>query len=745
VARHKDGGHEKGGLRANASRLTAAGLLGLLAREPVPPSFRELLSLTESFDPVSRKQLRMLVRGMLRTGELIEDLQGRYHGAARAGRDATALVGLLEARGRELSFLDHAVERTRGARLRPGDRVEAVVQGDRASILRVLEYSPEPIVGELRVRGRHAWVESLSPDYRGRVTLEEPPRLGVDGNTVAVRVIGEDRHGLVGEVTAVVSDRAGGAAGTAPLAGGAAHAAETLLASHRVPVEWAEAVLRAAARLPKQVQPGRHRDRQDLAGIPLVTIDGETAKDFDDAVYAERRRGGWRLVVAIADVAHYVKPGSPLDQSAWERGTSVYLPDRVIPMLPEVLSNGLCSLRPQEPRLALVCDMQVTPKGNVTRFEFYEAVIRSWQRLTYTRVQEFLDAGALDVEPQVQESLRALKAVHDALRLAREQRGALDFDTHEAVLELADGHVSAIHPVTRLDAHRLIEEAMIAANVSAARFLEGAGRPGMYRIHEVPDRDKSEQLRQGLAYAGIRLGKGELTPKVVHEALATLGDRPDRWIYEMLALRAMTQAVYSPANKGHFGLALERYMHFTSPIRRYADLVVHRAIKAALQGTDAGMTDDWLVATGEHISTAERRAESVAWGVEGWLKCEYVAARIGEEFDGVVMGVTDFGLFVELTGYYVQGLLHISELGSDYFRYSSTGMSLVGDRSGRRFGLGDRLRVRLVDVQPSVGKIDLVLVGDAGGRSDRRGKGDHAKGRGERGREADRASKGRRR
>jgi len=270
----------------------------------------------------------------------------------------------------------------------------------------------------------------------------------------------------------------------------------------------------------------------------------------------------------------------------------------------------------------------------------------------------------------------------------------------------------------------------------------------MYRIHEVPDRDKSEQLRQGLAYAGIRLGKGELTPKIVHEALATLGDRPDRWIYEMLALRAMTQAVYSPANKGHFGLALERYMHFTSPIRRYADLVVHRASKAALDGTDAGMTDDWLVATGEHISPAARRAESVAWGVEGWLKCEYVAARIGEEFDGVVMGVTDFGLFVELTGYYVQGLLHISELGSDYFRYSSTGMSLVGDRSGRRFGLGDRLRVRLVDVQPSVGKIDLVLVGDSGGRSDRRGsrgKGDRTKGREERGRETAPGSKGRRR
>ncbi|MBX3707197.1 MAG: ribonuclease R [Pseudomonadales bacterium] len=704
-----------------SGRLSAAALIECLVREPAPPTFRDLLALTGSFDALARKHLRLLVRGMVRTGELIEDLQGRFHVAARTGRDSAALVGVLESSGRDLTFAGVAVERTRGMRLRPGDRVEAVVQGDRASILRVLAYAERPIVGELRIRGREAWVDSLSPDYRGRVALDGPPAQGADGNTVTVRVVGEDRDGLVGEVSGVLSTRAG-----------AAHAAETLLASHGVPVEWPEAVLRAAARLPKQVQPHRHRDRRSLVDVPLVTIDGETAKDFDDAVYAERQRGGWRLVVAIADVAHYVKAGAPLDQSAWERGTSVYLPDRVIPMLPEALSNGLCSLRPHEPRLALVCEMRVTPRGNVTKFEFYEAVIRSWQRLTYTRVQEFLDAGALDVEAPVQASLRELKAVYDVLRSAREARGALDFDTHEAALELHDGHVSAIHPVSRLDAHRLIEEAMIAANVCAARFLEGAGRPGMYRVHEPPDRDKSEQLRQALAYAGIRLGKGEFTPKLVHEALSGLGERPDRWIFEMLALRAMTQAVYSPANKGHFGLALERYMHFTSPIRRYADLVVHRAIKATLHGADAGMSDDWLVATGQHISMAERRAESVGWGVEGWLKCEYIAGRIGEEFDGVVMGVTDFGLFVELTGFYVQGLLHISELGADYFRYSSTGMSLVGDRSGRRFGLGDRLRVRLVDVQPALGKVDLLLAGTAKSSADR-GKSERSNGRHEKG------------
>jgi ribonuclease R len=326
-------------------------------------------------------------------------------------------------------------------------------------------------------------------------------------------------------------------------------------------------------------------------------------------------------------------------------------------MLPEALSNGLCSLKPKEPRLAMVCDMRVTAKGNVTRFEFYEALIRSWQRLTYTRAQEFLDAGVLDVEPEVLQSLRELKAVYGALRAARELRGALDFDTHETELELEDGHIKAIHPVTRLDAHRLIEEAMISANVCAARFLEAAGQPALYRVHEQPDAEKTEQLRQALAFAGIRLARGDLTPKLVHEALAQLGDRPDRWIFEMLTLRSMNQAVYSPDNLGHYGLALPRYMHFTSPIRRYADLVVHRAIKAVLKGEDPGLGEDWLAVTGAHISSTERRADDVAWGVAGWLKCEYVAERIGEEFDGVVMGVTEFGLFVDLRGYYVQGLV----------------------------------------------------------------------------------------
>ncbi|MEQ8484482.1 MAG: ribonuclease R [Pseudomonadales bacterium] len=628
-------------------------------------------------------------------------------GAAEPARGRVE-EAVLEGRGRTLTFDGLPVTRGRGFKLRPGDRVEAVRDEDGVEVLRVVEYAAQPVIGELRRHGRYPHVEAVSPEYRGRVSLEEPPAVGEHGNTVAVRITGEDRYGLVGVVTRVVSDKAG-----------VELAAETLLESHGVPREWPDGVERAAERLPKQVQPGRHRDRVALLDVPLVTIDGETAKDFDDAVFAERDGRGWHLVVAIADVAHYVKPGSVLDQCAWERGTSVYLADRVVPMLPEALSNGLCSLRPHEARLALVCDMRVSARGRVTGFEFYEGVIRSWQRLTYTRVQEFLEAGALDVEPEVQQSLRELKGVYEAFRQAREARGALDFDSHEAVLELADGHIKAIHPVTRNDAHRLIEEAMINANVCAAEFLEAQDRHALYRIHEPPDAEKTEQLRQALAFAGVRLARGEVNPKRVHDALSELGDRPDRWIFEMLALRSMNQALYDPENKGHYGLALERYMHFTSPIRRYPDLVVHRAIKAVLRGEPAPMSDDRLAATGEQASMTERRAESVAWGVEGWLKCEYVAERVGQDFDGVVMGVTEFGLFVELTGFYVQGLVHISALGQDYFRFDQAGMCLVGDRSGRRFGLGDELRVTLQEVQPAVGKVDLTLTaGKSGGNAD---------------------------
>ncbi len=712
----------------------ARSLLSLL-REQGPLGWRDLVVALNAASGEDRRKLRNLLKGMVRSGELDQDHRGAYHPAGAGG----IRRGLIESSGMTLSFQGLPLERQRRMLLRPGDEVSARVVGEEVHVLEVLTRSTRPVIGITRATGRYPYVESLSPDYRGRVSLLNPDE-AVDGETVAVEILGEERRALAGRIV----EHLGGE-------GGVAQAVVTMINAHGIPTEWEPDVEGQLTRLPKKVTPGRHRDRVDLMGTPLVTIDGATARDFDDAVFAEKRRGGWRLIVAIADVAHYVKPGSALDQNAAERGNSVYLPDRVIPMLPEVLSNGLCSLNPRVARLAMVCDMNVSRTGKVTGFEFYEAVIRSWQRLTYERVQEFLDEGALDVEPEVCRSLTELEAVFRAFRDAREARGALDFDTHEAGLELEDNRVKAIHPVHRLAAHQLIEEAMIAANVCAAEYIERAYGPkqGMYRVHEPPAAEKLEQLQQALALAGVRLPHGDLTPRGLKAATDQLAGKENRWLFEMLVLRSLMQAVYTPDNKGHFGLGLARYMHFTSPIRRYADLVVHRTIKAILSGSEAPYDTETLLETGMRISATERRAESAGWAVDAWLKCEYVAPRVGETFDGIVMGVTEFGLFVELKGFYVQGLLHISELGSDYFQYQPQSLALVGERSGRRFTLGDSLSVVLTDVVPEEGKLDLRLdptrpAGSRGRPTKQKKPGRQKDGDGKRRRAADRGRKRRR-
>lgn len=692
-------------------KLDSETLLQVIEQSGRPLGWRDLTVELDTGSSAERRELRNLLQGMVRNGELHQDHRGAYHLAKTGG----IRRGLIESSGMTLSFQGLPLERQRGMLLRPGDEVNARVVGEEVHVMEVLTRSSHPVIGITRARGRYPYVESLSPDYKGRVSLLDPEQ-AVDGETVAVEVLGEDRQALTGRII----EHLGGE-------GGVAQAVVTLIQAHGIPTEWEPEVEGQLERLPTKVVAGRHADRRSLVDVPLVTIDGATARDFDDAVYAEKRRGGWRLIVAIADVAHYVKPGTPLDLNASERGNSVYLPDRVIPMLPEVLSNGLCSLNPQVARLAMVCEMKVSNAGRVTGFEIYEAVIESWQRLTYERVQEFLDEGALDVETEVCHSLTELQAVYRAFRRAREERGALDFDTHEATMEIEDNRVQALHPVHRLEAHMLIEEAMIAANVCAAEFIEratpGKTGQGMYRVHEPPSADKLEQLKQALAMAGVRLPRGPLTPQGLKGATDQLANKENRWLYELLVLRSFMQAVYTPDNQGHFGLGLERYMHFTSPIRRYADLVVHRTIKAILHNKRLPYKTAALLELGMHISATERRAESVGWAVDAWLKCEYVAPRVGETFDGVVMGVTDFGLFVELKGFYVQGLLHISELGSDYFQFQPQSLALVGERSGRRFTLGDQLSVVLVEVIPEQGKLDLRLDPASAGSSGSRGSG----------------------
>jgi ribonuclease R len=696
-----------------ATSLTPTSVLETFRAHKKPlkwPEIRDLAGVRQGADV---DQLRRVLRGLCHAGDLHIDSHGAYQLAAAE----TSVDGVIRKNDRgRLVLLPKAggdalpVRLTRDSRLRVGDTVHARLVEGQAVISAVTTRSSEPVIGRA-IAGPRGWYVVAEGDFRGRLYIV-PNGHGPasDGDTVAAEVIGEESFGLTGRIVSVIAPRDD------------LHAASiTLLRAHGVPVEWPFEVDEAVQGLPDRVDPALHGDREDVTDIPLVTIDGEDARDFDDAVYCRPRpKGGWRLMVAIADVGHYVKLGSALDHEARDRGNSVYLPDRVVPMLPEALSNGLCSLRPQEHRLCMVCDMQVSELGKITSYRFYSALMFSRARLTYTQVAAFIDAGYQGFEGEVSESLKALHQAYKALLAAREERGALDFDAPEQKLILENGLLERIEPVVRNDAHRLIEEAMISANVCAARFLEKHEALALYRVHEGPTPEKFDLLRQTLAYAGIRLSDEAPTPKTLQGVAAQIGDRPDKGLLETMILRSMMQARYSPKNLSHFGLALTRYMHFTSPIRRYADLVVHRAIAGVLKGDYA--PQGGLEEIGEHLSLTERRADEVSRGVADWLKCEFAAQFVGETFAGTVVAVTDFGVFIELDKIFIQGLLHVSNLGDDYFEFYPAAMSLVGERSGRRIKLGDKMQVILADVDVESRKIDLLVAGTTGGKRQRRGR-----------------------
>lgn len=487
--------------------------------------------------------------------------------------------------------------------------------------------------------------------------------------------------------------------------------------THDLPLEWPEQVQAEIAGLGTEVPAEAKEGRAELRRLPLVTIDGADARDFDDAVYCERKPKGWKLLVCIADVSGYVNPGTALDAEGLNRGNSVYFPDRVIPMLPEVLSNGLCSINPQVDRLCMACELFVNPEGQVTRSRFFEAVMRSHARLTYDQVAAMI----LDGDPELCERfsellphLHELHALFQALHGARTVRGAIDFDTTETYFELnEEGRVLAIRPMVRTVAHRIIEECMLAVNVAAARLFERKKMPALYRIHELPKEEKLSDLREFLAELALSLPGGEKpTTKDYADLLDAVKDRPDRHLIETVLLRSMQQAMYSSDNVGHFGLAYPAYTHFTSPIRRYPDLIVHRAIKHLLAGGTAADFDyskPELQGIGEHCSGTERRADEATRDAESWLKCEYMQDKIGEEFDGTITSVNSFGVFVELDDIYVDGLVHITALDNDYYHFDPVGHRLTGERTGMVYRLADRVRVQLVAVNLDERKIDFVL------------------------------------
>jgi ribonuclease R len=520
---------------------------------------------------------------------------------------------------------------------------------------------------------------------------------------------------------------------------------EVALRNYDIPHVWPDAVLKDARRFSSEVEEKDKEKRVDLRHLPFVTIDGADARDFDDAVYCEPRSGsatqlvtgGWRLYVAIADVSHYVKVDSALDAEAMIRGNSVYFPERVIPMLPEELSNGLCSLNPHVDRLAMVCEITLARSGKMTGYQFYEAVIQSHARLTYDAVSAMLERPRsaegkqlLAEHAEITGDIKQLYAVYKALQKQRHVRGAIDFETRETRIVFGqDRKISEILPTERNVAHKLIEECMLCANVAMANFLQDHDMPGLYRVHDGPPAEKLEKLRRFLTELGLTLnrGKGDPTPKVYLLLLESVRERPDFQMIQTVMLRSLSQAVYSPDNHGHFGLNYEAYKHFTSPIRRYADLLNHRAVRSVIRSRKetehvrrVGASSmpkariypydlPRLEQIGVEVSVSERRADEATRDVVTWLKCEFMLDRVGDTFAGVVTSVTGFGLFVELTDIYVEGLVHVTALPGDYYHFDPLHHRLSGERSGRSFRLGDTVEVIVARVDLDERKIDFEM------------------------------------
>lgn len=585
-------------------------------------------------------------------------------------------------------------------------------------IVRVLESRKKQIVGRFFLENGFSYV--VPDDNRiGRdILVPNEHRNGARMGQVVVVELKERSasfHQPIGVVTEILGDN---------MAKGME--VEIALRNHDIPHKFPSAVEKYVKKFTEEVPEEAKKGRVDLRNLPLVTIDGEDARDFDDAVYCEKHGKGWKLWVAIADVSYYVRLRSALDVEAHNRGNSVYFPNRVVPMLPEILSNGLCSLNPQVDRLCMVCEMQISAKGKLTDYRFYEAVMNSHARLTYTKVAKMLEG---DEELRTRYSalvphLEELYNLYQALFGARHQRGAIDFETIETKFIFnAMGRIERIEPVVRNDAHKIIEECMILANIAAANFMEKHKEPALYRIHATPSEEKLTSFRTFLSEFGLTLEGGlKPTTKDYAALLEKVKERPDHELIQTMLLRSLSQAVYHADNIGHFGLALEEYAHFTSPIRRYPDLTLHRGIKYLLakeQGAKRKTTDtggyhysfDEMDLLGNHCSMTERRADDATREVADWLKCEYMQDHVGGEFSGVISSVTGFGLFVRLDDLFIDGLVHISTLENDYYQFDAAKQRLIGENSGMQYRLGDKVRIKVEAVHLENKMVDFSLMG----------------------------------
>lgn len=602
-------------------------------------------------------------------------------------------------------------------------------------IVRVLEHNTTHLVGRYFEQAGGGIVRPDSKRISHEVIIAANDRNGAQHDQfVNVEIINQPRPGemITGRVVEVLGNN---------LAPGME--IEVAIRSHDIPNTWTKELLEELKSIPEEVIEKDKKKRVDLRDLPFVTIDGEDARDFDDAVYVEKnkRTNGWRLFVAIADVSHYVPVGSELDKEATKRATSVYFPENVVPMLPEIISNGLCSLNPEVDRLVMVCEVTISEKGKMSGYKFFEAVIHSHARLTYDLVWEMLQKPMTDDGKKwrkhyrpIVPHLETMYGLYKVLRKGRTKRGAIDFETVETKIEFdSQRKISQIVPTTRNDAHMIIEECMLMANVCAADFLSRYNVPALFRVHNGPSDQKLDNLREFLGELGLSMAGGDPSPSHYQELLKQIADRPDAKLIQTIMLRSLSQAVYQPENEGHFGLAFDAYAHFTSPIRRYPDLLVHRAIRSVIRSTreckhvrrvdGAGRLAKKaifpydvpaMVTLGENCSMAERRADDATRDVIDFLKCEYMEQHVGEVFDGTIATVTGFGLFVSLDDVFVEGLIHISNLANDFYQFDQIKHRLVGERTRRTFRLGDKVSIQVMSVSLDDRKIDFALAAAPG-------------------------------
>ena len=691
-------------------------LLTMLEEQGVPVAFEDFAQLL-AIEPDEMTVFSRRIDAMVRDGQVMRNRKG-----AICIMDKLHLIpGIVQGHPDGYGFLvpddgsqDLFLATREMEKVLHGDRVVVRSTGfDRrgrpeGAIVEVLEHVNLQIVGRLLVEHGIAVVvpenKRISQDI-----LVEPggTKKAKPGQVVVIEIIQQpNRHAQpIGRIVEILGNYAD-----------PGMEIEIALRKHELPHVFSSEIERLAKKFPKGVRKVDLEGREDVRDLPLVTIDGETARDFDDAVYCSKQGKGWRLVVAIADVSHYVQVADALDKEALARGNSVYFPRRVIPMLPEALSNGLCSLNPEVDRLCMVCDMDIGANGDIQHYRFYPGVMHSHARLTYNQVWDMLEQPKGDTAKQfsaVLPQVQGLYKLYHALAKARGKRGAIDFETIETQMIFnEEGKIERIQPVVRNDAHRIIEECMLSANVCASDFLHSREHPTLYRVHEGPTPEKLLALRDFLKGFGLGLPGGDKPhAKDYAKLLEEIKPRPDAQLLQTVLLRSLKQAQYNPENAGHFGLAYESYTHFTSPIRRYPDLLVHRAIKAVLLGGQykPGSWKD----LGAHCSMTERRADDATRDVEQWLKCFYMQDRVGEAFEGTISGVTSFGIFVSLDGVYVEGLVHVTELGNDYYQFDPARHTMTGERTHHVYRLSDRLQVKIARVDMETSRIDFALVDSA--------------------------------